>query len=117
MDYYLSQGFSQEGQRTWDADEVPADAAPFRPMAVRILGPSGNITNTVRSTEAFQVEIEYELSAPVTGLRVGMYLMSTRGEYIFTSFDTDEPKRFDRYPVRPAGRMVSRCIIPADFLE
>ena len=57
VDYYLSQGFSQEGQRTWDADEVPIDAAPFRPMAVRILGPAGSITNTVRSTEAFQVEI------------------------------------------------------------
>ena len=53
----------------------------------------------------------------MTGLRVGIYLMSTRGEYIFTSFDTDEPERFDRYPVRHAGRMVSRCIIPADFLN
>ena len=59
VDYYLSQGFSQEGQRIWDADEIPADAAPFRPIAVRILGPNGSITNTVRSSEAFMVEIEY----------------------------------------------------------
>ena len=117
VDYYLSQGFSQEGQRTWDADEVPPEAAPFRPVAVRILGPAGSVTNTVRSTEPFQVEIEYELSAPVTGLRVGLYLMSMRGEYIFTSFDTDEDRRFERYPVRPAGRMISRCTIPADSLN
>ncbi|HMN59735.1 MAG TPA: ABC transporter ATP-binding protein [Anaerolinea sp.] len=117
VDYYLSQGFSQEGQRTWDADEVPPEAAPFRPVAVRILGPAGSVTNTLRSTEPFQVEIEYELSAPVTGLRVGLYLMSMRGEYIFTSFDTDEDRRFERYPVRPAGRMISRCTIPADSLN
>ncbi len=117
VDYYLSQGFSQEGQRTWDADEVPPEAAPFRPLAVRILGPGCRACDSVRSTEPFQVEVEYCLSAPITGLRVGIYLMSTRGEYIFTSFDTDDPARFERYPVRPAGRYVSRCTIPADLLN
>jgi lipopolysaccharide transport system ATP-binding protein len=117
VDYYLSQGYSQEGQRHWDADEVPADATPFRPVAVRILDATGKITNTVRSVEPFQVEIEYELAAPITGLRVGFYLMSTRGEYIFTSFDTDELQRFEHYPTRPAGRLVSRCTVPADTLN
>ncbi len=43
--------------------------------------------------------------------------MSTRGEYIFTSFDTDEPDQYDRFAVRPAGHYISRCLIPADYLN
>jgi lipopolysaccharide transport system ATP-binding protein len=117
VDYYLSQGFSQQGERTWDADEVPADAAPFRPIAMRVKDAAGRISDSLRSVEPLTVEIEYRLSAPVTGLRVGIYLMSTRGEYVFTSFDTDEPEKFTSYTSRPAGRYISRCTIPADTLN
>ncbi len=117
VDYYLSQGYSQEGQRTWDPDEVPAEAAPFCPVSVRLRNPQGGIVDTIRSVEPCKVEFEYELQAPITGLRVGVYLLSTRGEYIFTSFDTDEDKRFEDLGVRPAGHYLSRCTIPADFLN
>ena len=61
--------------------------------------------------------MEYEIAEPITGLRVGLYLMSTRGEYIFTSFDTDEPEQYEAMTVRPAGRYISRCTIPADMLN
>lgn len=117
VDYYLSQGYSQEGQRTWEPDEVPPDAAPFRPIAVRLLNMRGTVVDMVRSVDACMVELEYELLAPITGLRIGIYLMSTRGEYIFTSFDTDEAARFERMETRPSGRYISRCTIPADFLN
>ncbi len=117
VDYYLSQGYSQEGQRFWEPDEVPAEAAPFYPVAVRLKNVQGCVVDTVRSVEPFQVELEYDLHAPITGLRIGIYLLSTRGEYIFTSFDTDETGRFEEMGTRPAGRYVSRCIIPADFLN
>ncbi len=117
VDYYLSAGFSQEGQRTWLADEIPADAAPFRPIAIRVRNPQGNVVDTLRSTEPVDVEIEYELDAPITGLRVGMYLLTMRGEYIMTSFDTDDPEKFDRISVRQAGHYISRCTLPAELLN
>ena len=117
VDYYLSQGFSQEGQRSWEDDEIPADAVPFRPLAVRIYSVQGHISDTVRSTDPFQIELEYSLAEPISGLRVGIYLMSTRGEYILTSFDTDETSRYEKYPVRLAGHYVSRCTFPADLLN
>ena len=44
VDYYLSQGYSQEGQRIWEPDEVPPDAAPFCPRRhppVQSAGQSG----------------------------------------------------------------------------
>jgi len=117
VDYYLSKGFSQEGQRTWLADEIPSDAAPFKPISIRVKNPQGKIVDTLRSTEPIVIEIEYVLDEPVTGLRVGMYLLSMRGEYIMTSFDTDNPDSFDKFAVRKAGRYVSRCSIPADSLN
>lgn len=117
VDFYLSRGYALEGQRTWDTDEVPFSAAPFRPLAVRVLNHQGKVANTVRSVEENTIEIEYSLSAPVTGLRVGVYLMSTRGEYVFTSFDTDDGADFERLEARPAGRYISRCTLPADFLN
>lgn len=117
VDYYLSQGYSQAGQRTWEPDEVPAEAAPFYPLAVRLCNLQGKVIDMIRSVEQCVIEVEYALCAPVTGLRVGVYLMSTRGEYIFTSFDTDEADRFEHLGSRPAGRYLSRCTIPADFLN
>jgi len=117
VDYYLSQGYSQEGQRIWEPDEVPPESAPFCPTVIRLCNPQGKIVDTVRSVEAATIEFEYELQAPITGLRIGVYLLSTRGEYIFTSFDTDEADRYEKMGTRPAGRYISRCTIPADFLN
>jgi lipopolysaccharide transport system ATP-binding protein len=117
VDFYLSQGFSEAGSRHWDADEVPASAGPFHPQVLRVCNAQGQETSTVRSVEPCSIEVEYELDEPITGLRVGLYLMSTRGEYILTSFDTDDPGRFEQMTIRPAGRYVSRCTIPADILN
>lgn len=117
VDFYLSRGFAQEGQRVWEVDEVPFSAAPFLPRAVRVHNSQGKVVNTIRSVEENVIEIEYSLAAPVTGLRVGIYLMSTRGEYVFTSFDTDDAVEFERMTVRPAGRYISRCTLPANLLN
>jgi lipopolysaccharide transport system ATP-binding protein len=117
VDYYLSSGFSLVGERIWHDDEVPAEAAPFYPIALRILDRQQRVVETVRSTEPFTIQVEYRLDAPITGLRLGIYLMTTRGEMVFTSFDTDSPELFDRFTVRPAGQYISRCTIAADFLN
>ena len=117
VDYYLSQGDSKLGERIWEPDEIPADSAPYMPVALRVLNRQGAVTDSVRSTDPVTIEVEYCLKMETTGLRVGIYLMSTRGEMIFTSFDTDQPEQYDRYPSRKPGRYVSRCVIPADFLN
>jgi lipopolysaccharide transport system ATP-binding protein len=117
VDFYLSNGFSQEGKREWHDDEIPASAYPFRMQALRVLNRQGQIVDTIRSVEPVNIEVDYRLQADITGLRVGIYLLSTRGEYIFTSFDTDEPEAFENCAVRKAGHYVSRCTIPADLLN
>ncbi len=117
VDFYLTSGFAQSGEHYWQPDEIPSDSAPFRPIALRVRNPQGQIVDTVRSTEPVTVEIEYALDAPIPGLRVGLYLMSSQGELIFTSFDTDDARRYEHLAVRPPGHYLSRCQIPADLLN
>jgi lipopolysaccharide transport system ATP-binding protein len=117
VDYYLSGGNGQAGERIWEANEVPADASPFRPIALRLLDKNAKIVETVRSIEPFKIEMEYSLDAPITGLRIGIYLSTSRGEYVLTSFDTDDDKHFKKHGSRPAGHYISSCMLPPDFLN
>lgn len=117
VDYYLSRGFSLEGQRLWHADEIPAESDPFQPFAIRVKNSAGIVVDTVRSVEPTTIELEYSLHSAISGLRVGIYLLSTRGEYIFTSFDTDSASHFEKLPVRQPGTYFSTCVIPADTLN
>ncbi len=57
------------------------------------------------------------LGEPRRGLRVGIYLLTMRGEYVFTSFDTDDPAAYERWSERPAGHYVSRARIPGRLLN
>lgn len=117
VEYYLSAGAGQAGERVWENHEISPSAAPFRPIALRLRDRTGKIVETIRSVEPFTIEMEYELDAPLTGLRVGIYLNSVRGDQVLTSFDTDDRRRFEKYGVRPAGHYVSRCILPPDLLN
>ncbi len=117
VDFYLASGQAESGERSWEPDEIPAASAPFTPICLRLKDRTGKIVDTVRSTEPVTVEWEYQLDAPVTGLRVGMYLGTMRGEYVFTAFDTDDAKQYEQFGARQAGRYISRCHIPADFFN
>ena len=117
VDSYLASGYAQIGERLWERDEVPVEAAPFVPIALRVRDRDRRVIDTVRSTEPFWIEFDYCLEAPISGLRVGVYLITTRGEFIFTSFDTDNPEKFERFRTRPPGAYVSKCAIPSDFLN
>jgi lipopolysaccharide transport system ATP-binding protein len=114
VDYYLTNDFSASGERRYSSTDVPSSAYPFKPLAVRVRNRAGVITDSMLSVEPITIEVEYELDSDITGLRVGIYLMTSRGEYIFTSFDTDDPEKFQSYSVRKAGHYFSRCTIPAD---
>jgi lipopolysaccharide transport system ATP-binding protein len=117
VDYYMSTGYAQSGQRIWEPDEVPESANPFMPKSLRLYDQKKRMVDTVRSTEPLTISVEYELKAPITGLRLGLYLMTTRGEYVFTSFDTDHPDMYEQFGVRQEGMYTSSCTIPANFLN
>lgn len=117
VDYYLAHDFDRGGERKYLDEEIPASAAPFKPIAVYVKNFEGKCVDAVRSVDPTIIEVEYSLSAPITGLRIGIYLLTTRGEYVFTTFDTDDPEKFEKYSTRKPGHYVSRCTIPPDLLN
>ena len=117
VDFYLNRGMSKLGERYWEPDEVPANAVPFRPLAIRVVDKDGKVSDSTRSVDPITIEIDYECEEDITGLRVGFYLNSTRGEAIFTSFDTDAEALFKEFTMRPKGVYTSRCVIPANTLN
>ena len=63
------------------------------------------------------LDVFVDPAVDITGLRLGVYLMTTRGELIFTSFDTDDPDLYSKYDVRPLGHYISSCAIEPDLLN
>jgi len=117
VDYYLSSGLAQSGERGWGDEPHVAAAAPFRPLHLRIVAADGRAAEQVNATQPFDIEFSYRLDQPISGLRVGVYLATSKGEPVFASFDTDSVDRFQALPVRPAGAYVSRCTVPANLLN
>lgn len=116
VDYYLSSGLTQEGQRIWQPNEID-QKSQFIPSAMRILDKKRNILETVRSTEPFIIEVEYQIKKPIKGLRIGIYLLTSHGEFVFTTFDTDDPVKFETHTGRGEGLYHSRVEIPANILN
>jgi len=117
VDYYLNMGLTKQGERHWAPQELSGSNAPFNPVTLRVLNPIGEVVDTVSAVEGFSIELEYNLTEVIKGLRVGLYMMTTRGEYVFTTFDTDAPALFEDFSVRPAGRYISRCDIPPNLMN
>jgi lipopolysaccharide transport system ATP-binding protein len=117
VDFYLASGQSQAGERSWDPSDLTNAAAPFTPISLKLLDTKGKVVDAIRSVEDVNIEMTYNLAAPVTGLRIGVYLSTVRGEYVFTSFDVDDAAMYEKHSVRAPGTYVSRCTIPGDLLN
>ena len=117
VDHYLAAGLAAAGERRWDGDPRADQAAPFRPIALRVRDGSGRVAPQVASTTPFEIEFEYALAQDIVGLRTGVYLSTSRGEPVLTSFDADDPEVFEQVRLRRAGRYVSRCRVPRDLLN
>lgn len=116
VDHYMTSEMARSGERRWDSGTTPADN-PFNPIALRVMDDQGRISDRVVSTETITVEFEYSLDEAITGLRVGVYLYTSRGEPVFTSFDTDDRRMYEKLTSREKGRYTSRCRIPANYLN
>ncbi len=117
VDFYMTSEMARSGERRWEQGDDYQVNTPFHPLAIRVLDSQGRVADRVISSEDFSVEFEYELQEELTGLRVGLYLATSRGEQVFTSFDTDNPETYERLTDRHKGRYISKCRIPQDLLN
>ena len=117
VDFYMTSEMARSGERRWEPGDDYQTNNPFHPLAIRVLDSQGRVADRVLSSEDFSVELEYELQEELTGLRVGMYLATSRGELVFTSFDTDNLETYERLTERRKGHYLSKCRIPRDLLN
>jgi lipopolysaccharide transport system ATP-binding protein len=117
VDFYMTSEMARSGERRWEPGDDYQTDNPFHPIAIRVLDSQDRVADRVLSSEGFSVEFEYELQEELTGLRVGMYLATSRGEQVFTSFDTDNPETYERLTDRRKGHYISKCHIPRDLLN
>jgi lipopolysaccharide transport system ATP-binding protein len=114
---YLSSGNRNNAQKVWTAEELMSPCGPFRPVGLRVCDTQGGVTDLIRSSQPFSIEIEYHITEPMRNLQVLFKLYSTLGELVFISADVDDPARQERYLTRLPGHYVSRCHIPANLLN
>jgi lipopolysaccharide transport system ATP-binding protein len=119
VERYLTSETPSTAEHLWPAPEAAPGAPPplFRPIAIRLRDARGAVTDVLRSSQDFAIEIEYELGAPTSEFRVHVKLQSSMGEMLFISSDRDDPELYERHQLRPPGHYVSRCHIPANLLN
>jgi lipopolysaccharide transport system ATP-binding protein len=111
---YLAEDASDNGEVTFDDTENAPGSEEVRLGAVRVLNSDGMVSSNLDARQRFHIEVEYDVLKQVSELRVGIRLLTYDGTCILTSTDSDETgHEFTRDP----GRHVSRCTVPAGFLN
>jgi len=97
-------------------DPAPAAGNPaFCLKAVRVRNAQKDIVSSLDIRHPFSIDLEYILTAPIPGLRVGFRLLTSEGVVVFSTTDQDAESL--RNQPKAAGAYLSRCQIPGGFLN
>jgi lipopolysaccharide transport system ATP-binding protein len=100
-----------------DAATKPPGNDTITLSSVCVVGTDGSTGPNFGSGTGIDVEFVYQILKPVRGLRVGFHLLGSDGTIIFNAADTDSDEGESSARTRPPGVFVSRCHIPAGFLN
>jgi len=95
-------------------DRLPGDEKAVL-HAARIVGVDGLPTINVQINEPFFIEMEYELFENDMRVYPNLHIKDSYGQYVFVTADSD----LDNTSIKKsrAGRYISRCKIPENFLN
>jgi lipopolysaccharide transport system ATP-binding protein len=112
---YLSSGVKECGEISFldDLDRAPGTEY-VRLLGVRIKDREGRVTSCLDVRHSFDIEIQYQILRRASNLRIGLRLMGNDGNVILSSADMDG---LEGELKREPGTYLSRCTIPADFLN
>ncbi len=109
---YMTTG-ALRGEVIWPEGTANRGVTDLKFYSARVRNGQGSVSSTVESTKAFSVEIEYEVTKPLWNLRVGFFLRTSAGVYVFDSHDADDPEFRSR---RDPGHYTTCCQIPGNLL-
>jgi len=99
-----------------DPSRAPVGNDVITLHSVSVKASDGHTGPSFAAELPIEIEIAYRVHKATSGLRIGFRLGVSDGTVIFTSTDMDSDVR-DNYEPRCAGLHVSRCFIPACFLN
>jgi len=100
-----------KGYYIWPDDQRPEGKEACL-CAVSLRGCDGKVRGQFEADEPIKVEVEYELTKPVRGMRIVIQLLTQHGEVVFTSSDHNI-----RGPEEQIGRFISTCEVPPGLLN
>lgn len=112
---YLSSGTNRTGERSWVAEECFPGNEKVQLRRLRLLDSKGEVTGNVDIRSPCDVEMEIEILAPVSNLRLSVRVLTDDGITVFTS--SDQGKEWGNSSAPSPGRYNCRCRIPGDFLN
>jgi homopolymeric O-antigen transport system ATP-binding protein len=113
---YLTSGTIPRASWRNSDTEKPRDAE-FQFISAGILSMDNEPAAVVDFNKGFQMEIGYQLFCPIRGLSIVYQVLNSRGEVIWSTWDTDPHGWRDYGTVRDCGRYVSRCRVPGGLLR
>jgi lipopolysaccharide transport system ATP-binding protein len=98
--------------------EYPRSGTPFEAKIrrVSVVDLSGKPAAVIELTERFAIEVDYELENSITGLSVGLQIISVEGDLTVVSL-SDPELDWSRLESRKPGYYKSRVEIPQDLLN
>jgi lipopolysaccharide transport system ATP-binding protein len=112
---YLSEHERAGGERSWAGEARLPGTPSGRLRAVRLLDTESQVRAVFDIQRPIYIELEYELLRTLSVFRSAVRVIAGDGTIVFTSADSADT-RWQGRPRGP-GLFVSRCTIPADFLN
>jgi lipopolysaccharide transport system ATP-binding protein len=112
---YLSEHERSGGERSWVGEARVPGTPSGRLRAVRLLNTESQVSAVFDIQHPIRIELEYELLRTLSVFRSAVRITAGDGTVVFTSADSADA-RWEGRPRGP-GVFVSRCTIPADFLN
>jgi lipopolysaccharide transport system ATP-binding protein len=102
---------------TWSNPALKASSElDFRFTSASILSMNNEPAGVVDFDKGFRAEIAYELYRAIKGVNVVYQVLNSRGEVVWSTFDTDRNGYSDQ-SLREPGRYVSSCRVPGFLLR
>jgi lipopolysaccharide transport system ATP-binding protein len=112
--YYLTAAAMKGGKVDWQDGWSNTGVNEFKFESIRIRNRLGQITDQLKSTESFWVEIDFVATDKLRNSRVGFLISTVEGIILFESYDTDCDLELG---YRDIGSYTAICNIPAELLS
>lgn len=109
---YLSEDSRSVASVSWNEDNRP-QSSEIRFSKAYVLNDRGEIASTIDCRRQFSIVLEYEITQPLKGLRIGFALQNTMGILLSGSTDEEAWENDTRAP----GHYASVCVFPRNILN